>query len=337
MSRKGSSRSFARNFVTPVVRKAASYAFKQGVKRALNFSERKMKSKSRRMNNRRARRNYRPKKRTMKTKVDKLCQFVKSRCATHIRRQRDTSRCVAQTENLMPICLWDKGGTIADIETAMASLRYFDAGTNSMVVANPALGQYNRDIVLSIYRKLELRNNYHTAMKLLVYSCTPKTDTSVDPRTAFTDGLIEQGNPLPNTTSLLKFTDSHVLMDLWNVKRLVQKRLEPGQHVVVTTNTPGFRYDFATVDDQTVLYQKKYGGHAFIIRVEGVLGHDQTLVEIGVLPGGVDILSDITYKFTYDAGKDVHDVSYVDNSDSFTNIGRISQKPIAQQQVTIIP
>lgn len=328
--RKGTSRStsyatYANRYLSPTLRGAVKY----GVKRALKFSERK--SNRRRRRRRPQTVNYRTKKRSIKAKLDKVCQFVKSRCATHIRRVRFVSRCLAAS-NSAPLCFADYGGTITQLENAMANLRYFNPATNTMVIADPSVGTYNRDIVVAIYRKLELRNNYHVPVKVTMFACVPKTDTSISAFTAYTNGLVDQGNPLPSSSPLLKITDSHELNDLWNLKRVVKKTLQPGQSCFGVSSTPAFPYNLATVDEQTMTFQRKYGGHGWLFKIEGVLGHDSIATEQGVVPCGVDMLADITYKFTYDAGKDVHDISIFDNAQEFTNVGRISSKPLTAQQ-----
>ena len=265
----------------------------------------------------------------LQRKVDKLC--LSNIMATHVRRQRRVSRVCNAVRNA-DYSEFADGGSIGEIETAMSSLRYFDPATNAMVVANPATGTYSRDMCISIFRKILCRNNYHVPVNITVYSCVPKVDTSLTPISLYESGLVDQGNPDKNST-MVHFSDSFDLKNVWKLTG-TKRVLNPGESMVVKAITPEFKYTFSTNDQHNLSFQKDQGGHVFLVRVAGVLGHDSTVAgQVSLLSGCVDTQRTVTYTFKYDAGKDVHDYSIDDTAPTaFTNAGVVSQRPLAGQQ-----
>lgn len=269
-------------------------------------------------------------KKVVDTKLRKFCSFMKAMTATHTRRVRTAGRLGAnpKLQGVADLCF-----TASDLEGHMANLRFYDPGTNALVTANAATGTYDRDIEIGIYRSMIVKNNYHVPAKVQIFSCTPKDTTNNDPVTCWDAGLTDQGVGLLKTNALSKVSDSRQLKDIWSCKKVLHKTMSPGEQISVSNSVKRIVYDFARADLDTNDYQKKLGGHCWLVIVHGVLSHDSTvLAEQGLGSAGIDYLSDITMKFTYDAGKDVEEYSYSDNSDTFTNIARISQKPLAAQQ-----
>lgn len=260
-------------------------------------------------------------KKRIKKKLRSICQFMKQQEAVHIRRQR---RCGILTCGVNEAKYLERadGGTKVEVETAMAALRFYDAGTNTLVTNNAAAGVYQRDIKVSIYRKAVLKNNYRVPVYLEVYSCTPKDSTNTGVDSAFGDGIIDQGNP-STLSPLVKFSDSLTLKALWNVKKLVGKTLMPGSTVSAVAVTKMFKYDIAVNDTHPIVYTKGQGGHNFMFRIVGDIGHNNGLAdEVSKMRGGVDWDIDVVYKFLYDAGKDLHDISIDDSCPiAFTDLG----------------
>lgn len=267
---------------------------------------------------------------TIKCKVKELQSFMKQQTATHIHRTRTATSC-GVTAKVTAICEDDEGGKITDIEAAMANLRYFDPATNALVTADPSTGTYHRDVRVAVFRKLTLKNNYQVPLKVQVFSCIPRDATNVTPKTCHSDGLADQGNP-GALSALVYITDSMQLRDMWKCKMVANRVIKPGSQIVATANTPLFNYEISTNDAHNLKYQKKQGGHVFMYRIHGVLGHDTVAAEYGLLPGRVDHMMDVVYKFNYDAGKDLHDISVSDSSNTFTNSGVVSNRPVVDNQ-----
>jgi hypothetical protein len=268
---------------------------------------------------------------TLKRKVARLTKFMNQQRAVHTHRQRVTAKYACGTK-VASVSSTDIGGKISDIETAMANLRYYDPGTNTLITADAASGTYNRDISVSIYRKFVLKNNYLVPVNLQVFSCIPRDTTNVGPLSLYNSGMQDQGNP-GTTSALCYVSDCEDLKHVYNVKALINRVVMPGGTATCRVSTPMFSYTIATNDAHNNSYQKAQGGHVFLIRVTGTLGHDTVVTaEQGLVTAGVDAMLDVTYKFNYDAGKDLNDVSVNDASDTFTNGGQVGNRPTAAQQ-----
>lgn len=300
------------NYVTPEGVRSATRA-------AFNYAKRS--SKRRRTAKRRtaAKRLHFPmpykklRKTSTRCKVKKLCKFMNQQQATHVHRYRSTAQyTVSNGQQTVTGSVAE--GTNARLEAAMATLRYFDPATNSLVVANPTSGTYQRDISVRIYRRVTMKNNTNAPVRVEIYSCLPKVDTSIEPVTAFVNGLADQGAP-STTSPLVRFKDSIQLKDLWNCKLVKKTTLQPSQTISATKWHKSFDYNFALIDVHALEYQKKYGGHYWAFVLNGVIVHDattKTLVAQG--RGDVDCQFDTAWTFTYDAGKDLHNISVFDAS-----------------------
>lgn len=262
----------------------------------------------------------------LERKVARLCKRVESSRATHDHRSRGTGRCLA-TVNAAVYTSYNY--PISALETACANLRYFDAATNALVVADPSTGTYSNDItVLYIVNKIHVVNNYQVPVDVTVCGLRPKYDTSISALTYYTDGLTDQGNPSA-VSPMLSLKDSEIMKEMWEIKKSKKKMLMPGQSIDLSIFIPSFEYDFSQADSHNLFYQKKYNGLQWVIRTTGCLGHDSTADEQGSMLGGIDYRVDAHYKFEYDAGKDLADLSVTDSSNTFTNGGLVSSKPVA--------
>lgn len=259
--------------------------------------------------------------------VRKLSKQMADNTANHTHRQRVTGRANIG-ENLVKYLQIDTGGKLSDIELAAAKLRYYDATTNALITVDASSGSYNRDLHLSIYYKLLVKNNYQTPVEVRIYDCVPKDSTGLGPVSLLQSGLDDQGTGLLDSSPLLFPTDSKNLTDVWTIKSSI-KTLMPGQHMVASHFHKKFDYDISTNDAHTLIYQKSQGGHIFFVRITGTLGHDSAQNEQGMMPAGIDYQMDIVYKFSYNAGKDLDDFSINDGSSTFTNNGVYSSRPVS--------
>lgn len=311
----------------------------RGIKRGWNrnnaFSEEKKVpfSKRRKPVKRSSKIYARPQSRRFKDKctLNKICKFMKHVTSVHKHYERSAAHYSCGSKNVEYYESY-VGGTILGIENAMANLRYFDPTTNDVIVKNPAVGTYNRDINVSIYRKLTFRNNYISPVHVQIYSCTPKESTAITPATARANGLAKQGAPPTDSVLLLpKFSEE--LRNLWVVKPCYDKILKAGENGWCDNYTKAFDYDISTNDVQTAAFQKRQGGHSWLIRISGVICHDSVQVnELGLGEGAIDCMIDVCFTFKYDSGKDLEDYSVNDISSLFTNTGRFSLKPAALQE-----
>lgn len=268
---------------------------------------------------------------SLKQKVNEIAKSLENERAVHVHRMRNTDKRLASV-NAMALNNFTLFSTSV-LETPCANLRYFDPGTNALVTADAASGTYAREIqVDKLYAKVIARNNYQVPCRYTAYVCVPKNDTSIAPTTFFTAGLADQGNPT-NTSPLVHFTDSRIMMENWKIAKSESKVLNPGEEcVIVWSVDKPFEYDFSNVDSHNLTYQRKYGAATLITRVEGVLGHDTVADEQGFLEAGVDLEVHRKIQYSYDAGKNLYDISISDTVDTFTNGGVCSMQPVADNQ-----
>lgn len=265
---------------------------------------------------------------SLKKQVRDIKRNITDTEGTLIYRLRGTSRCLASVNAMNHVML--ANNTMNNYETVLAQLRFFDSATpGTLVQASGATGTYYREYLFKkVYSHHVVVNNYQVPCKCTVYLVRPKQDTTIAPITAFTDGLTDVGGP-SSTSPLVHLTDSDEFNDLWKIDKSTSKILHPGQRIDMYTSDSDVLYSPATFDSHSLDYQKRFHCWAYIVRVEGVLGHDTTADEQGFLQAGVDITCDQIYTVNYDAGIDLKYIVVQNNSDTFSNGGVVSSKPVS--------
>lgn len=218
-----------------------------------------------------------------------------------------------------------------EYEAVLAQLRFFDiANPATLVQASGAVGTYSRDYLFStVYSQLGFMNNYQVPAKVTVYACCPKEDTSIAPTTAFTDGLVDQGNP-SNTSQMVHLTDSIQFNDLWRICKRKSAIVMPGKRMSCTMSLKNIMYDPALLDSHSLVYQPKYKCFQWVVRVEGVIAHDSSVAtEQGFAAAGGDFYVHTKYVVRYEAGTDLKYIYINDGADSFTNGALVSEAPVA--------
>lgn len=221
------------------------------------------------------------------------------------------------------------GHNTAALETVLAQLRYYNPSSPAtLVTADGTTGTFMKDFTFDkTYIKFLARNNYQSPVKVKLYVCTVKDDTSIDPVVAYGNGLADIGAP-SSTSTLVYLTDSPQFNDLWKIHSSESATLQPGEEMKITYSPDKFQYDPSLVDSHTQSFQTRYKGCCIVVRIEGVIGHDTTLDQQGSLQGGIDWQMDRTYVVKYSAGADIEYLVVNDQSSTFTNGGVASQKPI---------
>lgn len=225
--------------------------------------------------------------------------------------------------------------SFSEIETVLGQCKFYDPTTpGTLIVSNPTTGTYQRNILIeNTSIKIKYRNNYQVPCTLVVYACQLRQDTSLNPETCWSNGVID-GSNLTSTTSLNQFpTDYNLVTDLWRLTRKTKIKLEPGQEHTVTVSTKSYEYDAAVTDSHTLNYQKRNKSMAVLSIVKGNIAHDTSVpTQQGLTAAGVDMEIKKVYKVKYSAGINIS-YSYVSNTyDTFTNGAVVSNKPTADNQ-----
>lgn len=228
------------------------------------------------------------------------------------------------------------GSTTTRIETFLANLRFYNpAVPGTLTTADLTTGTYNRVVhIKNMYVGLKLMNNYQVPCNIKVYLCTPKGDTSIDPVTYYENGITDQViSGGDKTTPGISMTEIDDLKKQFNIKLLKDVLLDAGSSVSVAHSSGAFDYDPSLVDSHSLLFQKKFRSFTFVVRIQGVMGHDNTALEYSNLQARVDYTRFTKTEIIYDAGVNLNDI-YVsdDRSASFTNGGVVTNKPMADNQ-----
>lgn len=308
---------------------AASAVAATAAKKAIKWSKsQKNQSKSKR---RRSGAAYRAQP-SLKKKVKELQRIAESDMGTHIYRHKGATRNLSSVGQMTIASL--TGVTVSSIEAALAGLRYYNPSTpSSLVTADGTTGSYQKEFFFKrCISKYLCVNNYQVPVKLRMYIVVPKEDTSISPSTAFTNGLTDVGGP-SSSSPLVHLTDSEEFGDLYSIVKSVICVLQPGESKLLSYSAKPFQYDPSLIDNHNLSYQRKFGCHTLVTRVEGVLGHDTVANEQGTLAAGVDIQEDRVFEIRYAAGADIKTIAINDTSDViFTNGGVVSSKPVADNQ-----
>lgn len=261
-------------------------------------------------------------------RVDKLARGVKSGQGELIYHALSTGtlRAAIKVQNYVLAAPM----SCSTYESVLGELRFFDSATpNTLVQASGASATYTREYYFkTCYTSVEVRNNYQVPCKLTAYVVCPKKDTSIEALTAFTDGLADVGNP-SNTSPCLHLTDSQVFNDLWRICKTTKRELLPGKSCTITHSTGEFGYDPAIFDSHALTYQSRFKTYAVLLRVEGVIGHDTSAAEYGMLAAGIDYKAHRKVVVHYDAGADIKYIFVSDGQTGFTNAGVVSSMPVS--------
>lgn len=273
-------------------------------------------------------------KSAMKRRMKKFECFVNQRTATHTRRVRRFESLLCLGGARAAVENGAGTGSIAALEACMADLRAFDPSVNDLVSMNPAdpaKSGFTRDICMSVYRKILVKNNYQVPVRVKVYACRPRDATADLPGTLYVSGMTDQG-AVPANNPLECFTDSEDLKAVWEVRSVSNKVLMPGQMTKASMSTGKFDYLITTNDEHTLPYQRKQGGFIWFVWITGLVGHDAANAAlVNTMQCGVDIQYDSVVRFEYDAGKNLNDFSY-DLGGSIINPGVCTNRPIADNQ-----
>lgn len=202
-----------------------------------------------------------------------------------------------------------EGLVMDDFNDSVQYLKYYNPATpGTLTVADGKTGTYDRRYLFkSVYASIECRNNYQIDCKLKVYLLTPKQSSSVNPVTAWANGITANGDA--SITSYLQIgqypNDYSDFKDVWKAKLHCKATLAPGQTMTCSHGVKNIEYDPAAYAQHTAAFQSKYKNFLFLIVVEGTVGHETATVTTGLARAGVDARVNVTRVVQYDAGVNI--------------------------------
>lgn len=255
---------------------------------------------------------------------------------TYIYKTRSSERITCAT-NFIGSKLFD-GSKIGFLESAIDSLPIYDpANPSTYQFVNFNTGTQQKQIEFaSTFTTLTFRNNYRVPVRVRVYLCIPREDTSLTPEQAMTNGLVDVGSGLNVNTPMITPYDAPQFNDLWKVAKMKKVVLQPSSTSSISNVVGSFMFDPSFVDSHNLDYQGRYGSHAYLIRVEGVVAHDSVQTsEQGNAGAGVDVQRMTKYVIKYEAGADIKWIEVVDGNDSFSNAATVTTIENENQQFDI--
>jgi len=252
---------------------------------------------------------------------------------THRFRSASKISCLTGQQTFSPVIAMP----VSTLETVLGNMLYFNPATpGTLTSASGVSANYQRNYHFkSVYTKCLFRNNYQVPCKLTIYVSAIKADSSITVTSAYANGLADNpGTALSITSPLSYLTDSDQFLHIWKLVNTKTIVLQPGQEYVYSHSTGSFDYDPSVSDSHSSNFQKAYKAYSIDCRIEGLLGHDPTvLTEQGMLSAAVDTLVERTFKVVYDSGINLDYVIAIDSSTtSFTGSPVLSQQPTADNQ-----
>lgn len=277
-----------------------------------------------------------PKKQTVKAlakTVRRIQSRVNTSLSTYVNRVNGSGRIVSSAnQNTLTSIVF---GNTTHTEGAVDNLKYFNpSAPGTLITADLTSATYMQDIQMNIHGVIEFRNNYQVPCDLAVYLCSVKNDTNITPSTAVTNGLADVGNP-DSSSPFIWPTDSPQLTDLWKIESTKKMRLEPGQGFQMSKNSGWFNYDPSLIDSHALSHQKGIKTFAYLIRIQGVIGHDDVNNTLyGLLPGGVDYTWTRTTKVRYNSGgADITTIEIASSYSTITGNHVLTNQSVADNQV----
>lgn len=192
-----------------------------------------------------------------------------------------------------------------DLNNIVDSLKTFDKTGSAMQTTN--FGDATL-VEQGIYMKIATSgtciNNYGVPVWVDIYCFIPKKDqTSDSVLDNFAASFIDnQGADGATSTSLFAYlSQAKQVTNQWGITSHKKVCLAPGESVTIGFSKK-FKYKPYIQDTHQQTYHKQFGAHQYIVRLEGVLGHDATSLAVGTSIGSVDFVLNRHITTKYAAG-----------------------------------
>ena len=253
-------------------------------------------------------------------KQDKAISNLQRKVGTNMARKIIRSRNFGTFTSALNQSSFNKIDLFArgDYELPLQTMKYYnEADPANLRTVNVNTGTFQRDYYFKrFYSKIEVRNNYSAPVKVRMYLMKCKQDTSIAVNTRFAQGLADVGG-LTETDMNVYPTDSIQMMDAWEIVKSNKKHLEPGRSMTMVAAIKNVKFSPANMDQHLLQYQTQLKSHAFVIRLEGGLAHNQTAGKIGLTDSKLDYQVHNVAEIEYDAGADLTQYQLTNNAIAF--------------------
>lgn len=268
----------------------------------------------------------------IKKQIRDLKKDVKEGQTTFKYRSRTTNSMIADNDTVIQNSSFGLSyGTFAYI---LQYLQYFDETTGSFVTRSFFDGSGTRSAFIKYFSTaVDFKNNYQVPCKVSVYLCTPKSDTDQDLILNYNANVIQNcisvGGVVASANPLIYVTDSDIINDQWNIKKMKEHYLEPGQCGSAFHSVSDIHFQR---NSDVTLYQRSLKCFSLLLRVEGgkrSLGHkDDNASIVGYSKCGIDWSRNDKMIVEYEGGQTA-DRIFVDYTKNLTVDPVVSSKPVA--------
>lgn len=246
----------------------------------------------------------------MDGRIRRLERTVIDDISTRTFRKRAYSR-LAAIVNVKPL-LEFTGIIVTDLEAALTGVRFWDSSVapGSFTTGDLKGPESQQCQIASLDSKITIRNNGVVDCYLELYLIVPKVDGSITGIAAYESGMgDQQGATHTAVNSFL--TDSEQFKALWKIVQSKKILLIAGRETSLSYHFGSFAYNPSIFDDHSDTYQRKLGGHSYVIRLSGVVSHIVgTPTTLGSGACSVDMYRDQKIVVKYDSGgptlRDIH-------------------------------
>lgn len=225
-------------------------------------------------------------------------------------------------------------GRKSDYEAALVDLKYYDPSAPATLISGDfTAGTYSKEVCFrTIHGTALYKNNFLVPVDITVYLCEPRGDTSINPSSAWLDGIQDSPSNASSVEDLNQFaSDYDTFTKLWKITKVIDQRLSAGQSCQASHTIKDVDYSPAYGDVHSLEYQSKnLNSAAFMCVIKGVLGH------VGINPcisaAGIDIQFNSKYEVDYDAGCSINYTLLSTNAVYTATTGLVSMAPIADNQ-----
>jgi len=241
----------------------------------------------------------------LEKKVKSLTQESNDQRTVLKYRSRATGSILASSDSVTHNA--DHGFSYDQLATALSRLQYFDASTGNWVSTAVGTGFGLRSYRMAYFgSELCFKNNYQTPVKVTVYLCRVRQDTSSDPveyfNTHITKNMINTPSPVASANPLVMLSDSEVVDSAWNLKKIKVFNLDAGQNGSVFHTVKDVVFDKTSGSDLN--YQSRFKNFVWYLRVEAGekgIAHD-AVDSIGYMRSGIDFMHKWKINVEYDGG-----------------------------------
>lgn len=222
-------------------------------------------------------------------------------------------------------------------ESVLAVLRYYDpSNPGVLITADGAVGSYERSFSMTGYFQCLVKNNYQVPVEVKIYSLKCAADTGNSPTTWMDTCLTDCCNTTKNSPQVF-LSDIPDFGDLWATLGCKSFVLQPGECQMASMNVPRINYDPSEYDNHAFVYQPDMQSRSFLVRVVGGPAHDKvTTSNVGLSPGGVDVIWKRVSQVQYNAGGPKMRYVYVSsNYDAQAAGSLVSQVVVDNQEYSI--